>query len=109
MKRTLSWVPHAKQRPRHGKGGHTYTPAPTKKAEKALAEQWEGEPIDGPIAVRLVLTNTTVEVEIESCDEHENRKLRGDIDNYAKTILDGLNGVAWVDDRQITYLEVTKR
>ncbi|MTI82605.1 MAG: RusA family crossover junction endodeoxyribonuclease [Firmicutes bacterium] len=25
----------------------------------------------------------------------------GDWDNYAKSICDGLNGVAWVDDRQV--------
>jgi crossover junction endodeoxyribonuclease RusA len=28
----------------------------------------------------------------------------GDLDNYAKTILDGLNGIAWRDDRQVARL-----
>ncbi len=32
----------------------------------------------------------------------------GDIDNLAKAILDGLNGVMWQDDSQITHLQVTK-
>lgn len=30
----------------------------------------------------------------------------GDIDNYVKAILDGLNGVAWDDDRQVRELHV---
>lgn len=29
----------------------------------------------------------------------------GDLDNYVKSIQDGLNGVAWRDDRQVKRLE----
>src|SRR5690554_1071742 len=32
----------------------------------------------------------------------------GDIDNYCKSILDGLNGVAWEDDRQINVIGARK-
>ena len=32
----------------------------------------------------------------------------GDVDNYAKSALDGLNKIAWIDDRQVTRLTVTK-
>jgi Holliday junction resolvase RusA-like endonuclease len=32
----------------------------------------------------------------------------GDIDNIAKAINDGLNKVAWVDDRQVAYLLAEK-
>ena len=35
--------------------------------------------------------------------------LLGDIDNYAKSILDGLNGVAFDDDKQVRYLKVVKK
>lgn len=41
-----------------------------------------------------------IEVELEI---HSTRK-QGDIDNYAKTVLDALNGVVWRDDRQIRKL-----
>lgn len=30
----------------------------------------------------------------------------GDVDNYTKSILDGLNGIAWDDDRQVGELHV---
>jgi Holliday junction resolvase RusA-like endonuclease len=35
-------------------------------------------------------------------------KLTGDIDNYAKSILDALNGVAYADDKQIVSLYLEK-
>lgn len=31
-----------------------------------------------------------------------------DVDNIGKSVLDGLNGVAWIDDRQVTKLTVEK-
>lgn len=33
----------------------------------------------------------------------------GDVDNYAKALLDGLNGIAWHDDIQVRRLTVEKR
>jgi Holliday junction resolvase RusA-like endonuclease len=34
--------------------------------------------------------------------------LKGDVDNYVKSVLDALNGVAWEDDKQIISLTVEK-
>jgi Holliday junction resolvase RusA-like endonuclease len=34
--------------------------------------------------------------------------LRGDIDNYVKTVLDGLNGTAWEDDIQVVEVTAVK-
>jgi Holliday junction resolvase RusA-like endonuclease len=39
----------------------------------------------------------------------EESKLRGDVDNYVKSLLDGLNGVAYDDDKQIVNLKAFKR
>ncbi len=44
------------------------------------------EPIEGPVAV---------EIDVYICQRS------GDWDNYAKSICDGLNGIAYIDDRQI--------
>ena len=95
----LVWTPRAKQRPKTTfQGGHarTYTPRETVEAEAALAAQWVGQPVTGPINVSIMLTDTTVHVSVVPCTEPEWRRLRhGDIDNYAKLICDALNGVAW--------------
>ncbi len=34
---------------------------------------------------------------------------RPDVDNYAKIVLDALNGIAWKDDSQVWQLTATKR
>jgi Holliday junction resolvase RusA-like endonuclease len=36
------------------------------------------------------------------------RELRGDTDNYAKSTLDGLNGIAFRDDKQVVELVARK-
>ncbi|AKX93163.1 hypothetical protein MTHERMOG20_19110 [Moorella thermoacetica] len=32
----------------------------------------------------------------------------GDLDNYIKSLADSLNGIAWLDDRQVARMEVEK-
>lgn len=52
------------------------------------------------IAGRVIPTSERVAVRI---DLYRKRKT-GDIDNRAKTILDGLNGLVWHDDKQVDWL-----
>ena len=111
---TVPWTPRAKQRPRFNrKTGSTYTPAETKKAEAAIRAAYLQVndalvEVEGPIAVKLELHDDHFNIEIIPTVEYVGKKLKGDIDNYSKTVLDALNGVAWVDDRQITHLNVKK-
>ncbi len=90
--------PTPKGRPRLGvKGGKAfvYTPAATKEYEEMVgwaAKSSGCSPKDGPIAVSI-----SVYV-----------KGRLDADNIAKSILDGLNGVAYEDDDQVVELLVRK-
>ena len=113
IERTLLWTPRTKGRPRTVamKGGYrTYTPHETVAAEKALAQQWVGPPVSGDIEVKLDMWDDHVHLVMGHASEPTSPKLRrGDIDNYAKLIMDALNGVAWVDDRQIATLIVRKR
>lgn len=104
---TLLWTPKVKDRPRSGRG-HTYTPKATLDAEKALADQWRKEPLVGPLEMYVEFTDLDVYVELRRCEDYVNRKLRGDTDNYLKLIQDALNGVAYVDDKQIRRLTGVK-
>jgi len=75
-----------------------YTPRETREYEQRVA--WEAKaagasPIDGPVGVRIVCVAS--------------QRNQPDLDNVAKSILDGLNGVAWDDDRQVVELHVYVR
>lgn len=81
-----------------------YTPSNTVAAEKKIREEYDGPKFEGEIAVHLVFDNTGTAVIIERVDVDEKSKLRGDLDNYVKTVLDALNGVAWEDDSQVVKI-----
>mgnify|MGYP006268278319 CR=1 FL=1 len=101
----------AKQRPRMSRRGRAYTPKATHIFENAVASGWNKNYWygDSPIAIQIVLGKDWFDVTIsEYKSENEKSPLRGDIDNYAKSILDGLNGVAFTDDSQVRSLEVVK-
>jgi crossover junction endodeoxyribonuclease RusA len=50
-------------------------------------------PLEGPVAVTVIAYRP---------------RRRGDIDNLAKAILDGLNGYAYEDDAQVVHLSMTR-
>lgn len=111
MRTWIPWKPHAKQRPRVS-NGRAYTSAATRKAEAAIVEAYKAttapEMLEGPLHVTIEFANDGFWIEFRTIGEYENRKLRGDIDNYAKTVLDSLNQVAYGDDAQIGSLTLVK-
>ena len=98
IKLTIPGRPVPKDRPRlglRGRKAYVYTPAKTKEYEKLVgwvAKSAGCRPVEGPVSVAL-----SVYV-----------KGRLDADNIAKSILDGLNGVAYEDDDQVVELVVRK-
>lgn len=90
--------PVPKGRPRFSMAGkpRTYTPRRTREYEEAVGWAYRsarsGGPHGGPVVLRIAI--------------RERPGRRGDIDNYAKAILDGLNGIAWIDDDQVVGLTV---
>lgn len=102
-----------KGRPRFTRGGRPYTPKATRDYERAIREAFENapgrppEPFSGPIAVCIItyrqLPKSTPKSVIREPDTH-----KPDADNVAKVVLDALNGVAWLDDAQVTSLTVVK-
>ena len=99
VKITVPGRPVPKGRPRlgvRGKKAFIYTPPATREYEKLVG--WVArcsgcKPLNGSLAVKLHLFI---------------RGRSGDVDNYCKSILDGLNGVAYQDDGQVVELLVRK-
>lgn len=96
---TIPGDPQSKARPRvyHG---HGITPKATLEAEERIARAWRDTLPDqpaaqGPVAIGLTFWMAT-------------RRGR-DWDNLAKLFTDALNGIAWMDDRQIEIATVTVR
>lgn len=87
-------APVTKARARVGKGGRVYTPAATRNYEADVglyARRFFAEP------------NQSDDLGVEVTFYLASRQRR-DIDNLVKALFDGLNGVAWRDDAQVTDL-----
>lgn len=86
-------TPVPKQRPRLV-SGRVFTPSKTHAAEELIA--WKAR----AAGVRISTDVVSVTVGFYFTGQR-----RGDIDNLVKTVLDALNGVAYVDDRQVLHLQ----
>lgn len=112
-------TPIPKGRPKFGKGC-VYTPKRTRDYERHIAIEakiaMQGQtPLSGPLSV----TVTAFFLVPKSWPKgrkayalhgniHPTSRTTGDIDNLAKAALDGMNGVAFVDDHQVVILQVIK-
>ncbi len=107
-----------KGRPRMTRAGHAFTPQKTRNAEahvKLIAGQaMQGRaPIEHPVHVEIA-----IECLIPPSWPRKKHALavlnvlrpgKPDIDNVVKLILDALNGIALVDDKQVASVTATKR
>lgn len=120
--------PMGKQRPRATSwGGHTriYTPKKTLSYEGRFASAYwgkypEGKPTSLPVKMSITAVFALKKADYNSKGMPNKRgtnKLMGfematkkpDCDNIAKAVLDGLNGVAFVDDSQVVELSIKKK
>ena len=91
-------------RPKRGPDGkpigkaHTFTPERTVEFEQrigwAARSALRARKISGDVAATILVRT------------RKPRTARGDIDNIVKSILDGMNGIAYPDDRQVVSLRV---
>ena len=101
-----------KGRPRLGRRRKAFTPASTVAFEKAIATEWakrnlDAVPLEGPIGMRVAIGSNHIEIELwELAEGCRPKYIQGDADNYEKSIQDGLNTVAYGDDKQIHHMEV---
>jgi crossover junction endodeoxyribonuclease RusA len=102
--------PKVKGRPRFTKNGRTYTDAKTREAEQHIKDSYiqsDGPVFTTPVSITVTLFNDRTEVVIQSMDCNFS-SLRGDIDNYIKSILDGLHDVAFGNDKIVQQISAIK-
>ena len=121
LKFSVPAVPVAQPRPRAGKGpggrpqlyqAETSHPVHSFKAtcRLAAAEVHSGPPIEGPLCLTaLFVMPRPQRLRWKTRAMPRMPKPDGpDVDNLAKTLMDALTGLLWVDDRQVYRLNVSK-
>lgn len=104
--------PQGKARPRFSrKSGVVYTPAKTAKYEKTIAKTYieaggKCIPSDCYVSVSVSaffpIPKSYTKGKRLACKHNVNRPdKKPDIDNIIKAVLDGLNGIAYEDDKQV--------
>jgi Holliday junction resolvase RusA-like endonuclease len=107
--------PRGKGRPRFRNAGRftqVYTPQETLAYEKEVAEEYTragGYMFEGPVWVTVMMCfqipKTATKKDQEAMRNYEIvPNCRPDVDNVLKAVLDGLNGVAYHDDTQVTVV-----
>lgn len=107
-----------KQRARTTRQGHHYTPAKTVNYETLISqlfiEKYFGhKPLDGAVKIKIdayfTIPKSASKKKKEAMITGAIRPTKKpDCDNIAKIICDALNGLAYLDDKQIVELTVNK-
>ncbi len=112
----IETTPVGKGRPRFTRNGAVYTPKATAAAEKIV--RWKSRiamqgkpPIDTPVCVALEFHFAPP----KSLSDKKRAALIGqamtkkpDIDNLVKLVFDAMNGIVWMDDKQVSSLTTKK-
>lgn len=100
---TVTPIP-VKRRVRFTRQGHSFTDDKTREDLKRVRESYKGPLFEG--AVGIIATIYKPLPKSERWPKQYTQK--PDIDNVAKALMDGLNGVAFLDDAQVTSLNISK-
>lgn len=100
--------PQVKQRPQFG-NGRTFTPKQTVEAEKHLASCYDGPVFEGLVGIDANFYPDRTVVRVFDL-EADRSPLRGDVDNYLKLVLDGLQreAGAFKDDKAVHLVTARK-
>ena len=108
---TLPFAPRVKERPRMTRRGRAFTPKKTLVAEAEIAE-WidkhvRAKPYTGAVGVTIRFRKDDIKVTVT--ERKRLSKLRGDVDNYAKLVMDALQKSHLLgDDKQVVRIDATK-
>ena len=106
---TFHILPQPKERPRFAKRGNfvqTYTAPKTKSFEHEIAVMARAQMAGRTILNGLLMVRVTFQFK-----RPKRTKLltpKKDLDNLCKSVCDAANGVIYIDDTQIVYLEAKK-
>ena len=120
---TVYGKPVAKGRPRMTRNGHVYTPQTTREYEErirnaAMSEMgrskilpWtDKQPLKVVIDAFFKLPKSATKKDrVDVLNHIKFPTVKADVDNIAKSILDGMNGYVYGDDAQVVDLVITKR
>lgn len=110
-------TPKSKQRHRCTRQGRMYTPSDTTKYEKLVRDvyqakygdfMFDAQPLSVEILALFKVPKSYTKCKKELALSGKIAPSTKDVDNIAKIVLDGLNGVAYLDDRHIVRLYVRK-
>ena len=111
---TVLGKPIAKARARVTKSGFSYTPESTVSYENLIKLAWQDSQQSKLPDVELT-ASLTFEFQVPKAKLSKFNKgiyiphtSKPDLDNLAKSVLDALNGLAYTDDSQISFLQVSK-
>lgn len=113
------------QRPRVTRSGMSYLPKETQKSKKEIANAFkemykDASPFTGPVSVEITIYRPMTKALAKKFDVATRHRrvldvvtmspaTKPDIDNQVKTILDALEGMAYVNDSQVVDLVAHKR
>ena len=115
MQMFIPGKPKGKQRPRVYRG-HAFTPQETKDYEAMIANLYRamhGKMFEGYVSVEIyvlyLVPKSYTKKKRDAIRRGEIRPaIKPDIDNIVKIVLDGLNGVAYTDDKQVIEIQAQK-
>lgn len=108
---TLPFKPKVKERPRMTRRGRAFTPKKTLMAEDDIAtwidKHVRARGFNGAVSVTIRFRKNDIVVKVT--ERTRLSKLRGDVDNYAKLVMDALQKSHLLgDDKQVVRIDATK-
>ena len=103
--------PRPKGRPRFA-NGHAYTPKLATDYEYTIAQEYLLKGLKkhlGAISVFITFNYRIANSRIKTLRHGDICTEKADIDNLVKAVLDGLNGVAFLDDKQVYKIAAEKK
>tara|TARA_R110002020_G_scaffold132420_5_gene295720 strand:+ start:27160 stop:27525 length:366 start_codon:yes stop_codon:yes gene_type:complete len=106
---TVEGRPVPKGRPRMSRKGRVYTPEATKEAEQQYVDSVSDAPtFEGSVYVELTFSKESTDIVITSKEDWKS-PLRGDLDNYIKLALDGIQKAGIIaNDKQVVGVHAVK-